>query len=251
MSEVNATKPLPLAVSEERWRQAQEWEAAFWRSQNPVAASLAARAKRLVKRALGWPKAAPGDDWNHWWAEKFENYRAIPLQLARVAELGCGPYTNLRLILPGRQVGEAWCSDPLMAEYLKFEEQWLAQAWRQGAVRVDDHAIEECVFASEDFDLVVLINVLDHVRDSVQCLWQAARITRPGGFLIVGQDLSNAEDVARTGEDIGHPIRIDEETLDAELAPRFGAVLRRVLSREEGRNPEAHYGTYLFIGRKV
>jgi hypothetical protein len=23
-----------------------------------------------------------------------------------------------------------------------------------------------------------------------------------------------------------------------------------VLSREEGRNPQAHYGTYLFIGKK-
>ncbi len=242
---------LTLAVSEERWRRAQEWEAAFWRSQNPAAAqTLAARAKRLVKRMLGRAKASPGDDWNYWWAERFENYRALPSGMESAVELGCGPYTNLRLILAGREVRRVVCSDPLIQEYLKFEERWLGQAWRRGAVEVDDHAIEECPFASEAFELVVMINVLDHVRDAMECLRQAARITRPGGWIVVGQDLSNAEDAARTGEDIGHPIRIDHDTLDAELLPKFEAVMRGVLSREEGRNPQAHYGTYLIVGRK-
>ena len=242
---------LPLAVSEQRWKQAQEWEAAFWRSQNPAPTqTLAARAKRLVKRLLGRMKAAPGDDWNHWWAERFENYRALPSRIESAIELGCGPYTNLRLILPGREVRRVVCSDPLVKEYLKFEERWLGQAWRRGAVEVDDHPIEECPFESDSFDLVVMINVLDHVRDALECLRQAARITRPGGWIVVGQDLSTAEDIARTGEDVGHPIRIDDATMDAELLTKFEAVQRRVMSREEGRNPEAHYGTYLFVGRK-
>ncbi|MCL5287188.1 MAG: class I SAM-dependent methyltransferase [Acidobacteria bacterium] len=242
---------LCLAVSEERWRKAQEWEAAFWRSQNPAAAqTLVARAKRLAKRLLGRTNASPGDDWNQWWAERFENYRALPQRMENVVELGCGPYTNMRLILPGRAVRRVVCSDPLVKEYLKFEERWLAQAWRRGAVEVDDHAIEDCPFESNSFDLVVMINVLDHVRDALNCLRQAARIARPGGFLVVGQDLSNAEDVARTGEDIGHPIRIDDATMDTELLPKFEAVQRGVLSREEGRNPAAHYGTYLFLGAK-
>lgn len=242
---------LTLAVSEERWRRAQEWEAAFWRSQNPAAAqTLAARAKRLVKRALGMRSVTEGDDWNHWWAEQFENYRALPSRMESAIELGCGPYTNLRLILPGREVRRVVCSDPLMKHYLTFEERWLGQAWRRGAVEVDDHAIEECPFESDTFDLVVMINVLDHVRDALECLRQAARIARPGGWLVVGQDLSNADDVSRTGEDIGHPIRIDHDTLDAELLPRFEPKLHRVLARAEGRNPAAHYGTYVFIGAK-
>lgn len=241
---------MTLAVSAERWKQAQEWEAAFWRSQNPQARSVLARAKRLVKRMLGRTSASPGNDWNIWWAEKFEGYRALPQRMEKAVELGCGPYTNMRLIAEGRQMNEVWCSDPLVQEYLKFEERWLAQAWRKNAVRVDDHAIEECTFPTDYFDAVVMINVLDHVRDAMECLRQAARIARPGGWLVVGQDLSNVEDVARTGEDIGHPIRIDHETLDAELLVKFEPVLRRDLSREEGRNPAAHYGTYLLIGKK-
>ncbi|MBI3663836.1 MAG: class I SAM-dependent methyltransferase [Acidobacteria bacterium] len=248
---MKSEQQLTLAVSEERWRQAQEWEAAFWRSQNPAPAqTLTARAKRLVKRLLGRTSASPGDDWNHWWAEKFDGYRVLPQRMERAIELGCGPYTNIRLIAEGRQMNEVWCSDPLVEHYLTFEERWLGQAWRRGTVEVDDHPIEECPFESDSFDLVVMINVLDHVRDALECLRQAARIARPGGWLVVGQDLSNAEDVARTGEDAGHPIRIDDATLDAALLPEFEAVLHRVLTREEGRNPEAHYGTYLFLGRK-
>jgi SAM-dependent methyltransferase len=252
MSETETSKQqLPLAVSEERWRQAQEWEAAFWRSQNPAPLqTVAARAKRLVKRALGMRTTAPGDDWNYWWAGKFENYRVLPARLENAIELGCGPYTNLRVILPGREARRVVCSDPLVKHYLTFEERWLGQAWRRGAVEVDDHAIEECPFESATFELVVMINVLDHVRDAMECLRQAARITRPGGTLIVGQDLSNADDVARTGEDIGHPIRIDHDTLNAQLLPQFDPKLHRILRREEGRNPDAHYGTYLFIGTK-
>ncbi len=252
MSETKVSREqLPLEVSAERWQQAQEWEAAFWRSQNPAASrTLTARAKRLVKRILGMRAAALGDDWNHWWAECFDGYRALPVRMERIIELGCGPYTNVRLILPGRDVRCVVCSDPLVQDYLKFEERWLAQAWRRGAVEVDAHPIEECAMASNSFDLVVMINVLDHVRDALECVRQAARIARPGGWVVVGQDLSNAADIARTGEDIGHPIRIDHEALDAELLPRFEPRLHRVLRREEGRNPEAHYGTYLFTGTK-
>ena len=242
---------LTLAVSEARWKQAQEWEAAFWRSQNPAPSKkLSARAKRLVKRALGMKKASPGDDWNNWWAEKFDGYAELPKKFESVIELGCGPYTNLRVLLPGREARRVVCSDPLVREYLKFKERWLGQAWRRHAVEVDDHPIETCVFKSETFDLVVMINVLDHVRDAMECLRQASRIARRGGWLVVGQDLSNAEDVAHTGEDIGHPIRIGAETLDAELLPKFEARMHRVLPRDEGRNPEAHCGTYLFIGTK-
>jgi len=43
---------------------------------------------------------------------------------------------------------------------------------------------------------------------------------------------------------------LDHCGLDRVLLPVFDVELRKVLSREEGRNPQAHYGTYLFIGKK-
>jgi ubiquinone/menaquinone biosynthesis C-methylase UbiE len=127
----------------------------------------------------------------------------------------------------------------------------LAEAWRKGRVFLDDHPLEECTFPSGYFDLVVLINVLDHVRDAIMCLKQVVRVTKSGGYLVVGQDLSNSEDAERTKGDIGHPIRIGHDTLDEALTPHFLRVFARVLTREEGRNPSAHYGTYILIGKKV
>jgi SAM-dependent methyltransferase len=241
---------LPLKTDRERWNQAQAWELDCWRQQEER------------RRRSGWvrrvfqsltesrPPADEGDDWNRWWAERFDGYKLIPDRLDNVVELGCGPYTNIRLILPGRQVRHCFCSDPLAREYVRFEGRWLAEAWRKGLVMIDDHPLEECPFASDYFDLVVMINVLDHVRDSIECLQEASRISRFGGLIIVGQDLTSTEDAARFADDIGHPIRMDQASLDAQLMPRFEPLLHRVLPREQGRNPEAHYGTYLFIGAR-
>lgn len=233
-----------LKVERERWHQAQVWELQTWRKQaSPIRAA--------IKSFLRGKPLSIGDDWNFWWAAQFDAYRAIPDRLENAVELGCGPYTNIRLILQGRQIKHVYCSDPLAREYVTLGRNWLARAWRSRAVLIDDHPIEECPFASGYFDLVVLINVLDHVRDAVLCLEEAVRITKERGYLIIGQDLTDEEDAARIGQDIGHPIRLTHATLDSMLTAQFDAKVRKILSREEGRNPRAHYGTCLFIGQKT
>ena len=59
---------------------------------------------RSALRALNWRRAW-GDDWNHWWKERFDGYRFLPVELGDCVELGCGPYTNTRLVLAGRRHG--------------------------------------------------------------------------------------------------------------------------------------------------
>jgi SAM-dependent methyltransferase len=121
----------------------------------------------------------------------------------------------------------------------------------RGDILVDDHAIEECPFSTDYFDLVVLINVLDHVQDAWRCLDMAVRIARPGGQIVIGQDLTDSEDALRVGEDVGHPIRIHHNDIDARLKGIVARQFHQVLPREAGRNPTAHYGTYLLIGQKL
>ncbi len=253
---IDNMEKLPLSVSLERWQQAQEWEGAYWRAQHPSRPRLLTTplkkltAKVLDKLGPGTDQPSAGDDWNHWWAGQFEHYQCLPHTFDNVIELGAGPYTNIRVILEDRTASHVICSDPLVNEYLRFKGQWLAKMWQDGKVHVDDHPLEECPFASDYFDLVVVINVLDHCRDSLACIRQAARITKPKGYLVIGQDLTNLDDVQRIGDDIGHPIRIDHDTLDTQLLPSFRKVHYKILSREAGRNPSAHYGTYVFIGQK-
>lgn len=237
-------------VSTDRWREAQRWERALWvngqrkrgwkRLVWPVAAP--------VLRAIGW-KRAWGDDWNHWWAERFDDYAFLPDELGDVIELGCGPYTNTRLVLRGRAAQRVVCSDPLVGTYTTFRGRWLADASAAGRVELDDHPIEELPFPASSFDLVVMINVLDHVRDADLCLRTAVSLVRPGGYLLLGQDLSDAADVAHHPYDVGHPIRLRREDVDRHLEP-LTPVLRNDLSREEGREPRLHYATLVFAGRR-
>lgn len=245
---VNPHKHVILNVPGERWLQAQRWEGDLWKNANRP---LRNAAKRVLQQ-LGLRKREVGDDWNHWWAERFEDYRFVPNHIGNAIEFGCGPYTNLRLIFHGRKIDHSYCSDPLLHTYLTFRYTWLSESYRRQRVLVDDHPMEQCPFASDFFDLVVLINVLDHVRDASECLNQALRVTKPDGILILGQDLTSKEDLSlpEARNDIGHPIRIDHQTLDTFLLPTFKPILNRILSREEGREPAAHYGTYLFAGSK-
>jgi SAM-dependent methyltransferase len=241
-------------VSVERWRQAQEWELKEWQVHHD---------KKGWKKAV-WPalrplfalvgsKKAVGDDWNLWWAQQFDNYRFLPSALKNYVELGCGPYTNTRLILQGRECRHAWCSYPLIKHYVQLRHNWTARAYHAGLILADDHPIEECPFASGYFDAVVMINVLDHVRDPRLCLREAARIVKKGGILILGQDLTSAEDQAnmerKYGEDVGHPILLDRKDMETALKG-FKPAIKKYLGREEGRSPETHYSTLIFAGRK-
>ena len=48
---------------------------------------------------------------------------------------------------------------------------------------------------------------------------------------------------------IGHPIRLAMEDVDRHLTG-FDAVLRKELSRDEGRDPRLHYATLIYAGTK-
>jgi SAM-dependent methyltransferase len=237
------------SVSRERWLEAQSWERELWESsaQRKGWRRAAWPVLKPVLRAVGW-KRAWGDDWNHWWAERFDHYSFLPDDLGDYIEVGCGPYTNSRLIMPGRTARRVVCSDPLADTYLQLTDRWLSMAHRKGLIEVDNHPIEDLPFAPGSFDVVVMNNVLDHVRDADLCLERSLGLLRPGGIFVFGQDLSNDDDVAFHPHDVGHPIRLAREDVDRHLAD-LDVLLRKDLSREEGRDPRLHYATLIFAGR--
>ncbi len=222
-------------ISQSRWEQAQQWELAHWRRESR---GLRAWLRRLRGRG--------GDDWNHWWAARFDNYRFIPQELDNVIELGCGPYTNVRLIVEDRSVRHLVCSDPLVLHYCALPGSWIRRAVRSGNLSLDDHAIENAPFKEKYFDLVIMINVLDHVQDAFRCLAAATSLVKPGGLLLLGQDLTAEEDDI---EDVGHPIRLHLTDILPYLT-NFEPVLQETLTRKQGRNPSVHYATLVFAGRR-
>jgi SAM-dependent methyltransferase len=239
-------------VDEVRWTAAQKWEQAFWINTEKRRARFG---KNLVWRLLsacGLKSRYRGDDSNIWWSEKFDHYSFLPCRFENAVELGCGPYTNIRHMLKVCEIEHLVLSDPLIKTYVKFPLTFIANMYRSAFCILDDHPAEDCPFASDYFDLTVMTNVLDHVQDADAALREAVRITRPGGILVIGQELSNAADAETMRSDpgqIGHPIRVDHHWLDIRLAG-FEPVKKVILSREEGRGPAHHYGTYVFAGIK-
>src|SRR5215207_9309977 len=125
-------------VSRERWLEAQAWERELWVSSQCKSGwkKAAWPVLRPILRAARWQRAW-GDDWNHWWAAEFDHYGFLPEHLGDYIELGCGPYTNTRLILPGHSASRVVCSDPLAETYLTFRDRWLATAHREGKLEID------------------------------------------------------------------------------------------------------------------
>ncbi|MGH8010357.1 MAG: class I SAM-dependent methyltransferase [Candidatus Binatia bacterium] len=242
---------MPRSVDEKRWQRAQEWELAFWlREQKPpIWKRIGLGVLGPLLRPLGSPLAT-GDDWNLWWREQFDNYEFLPRDLGDYIELGCGPYTNTRLIVKGREARRIICSDPLAREYLNFKKRWLARAHEKGLVTIDSHAIEELTLSPQSFDTVVLINVLDHVLDAERCMEIATGLLRPGGYLIFGQDLA---DPASFGNreyewfEEGHPIRLTAEDVSPWLKP-FETVLEKTVPPRDKR---LQTGVLVFAGTKL
>jgi len=243
-----------IKVSKERWQKAQKWEKNFWISAQKQRAKLGKNAIWKLFVLFGLKPKYRGDDWNYWWKEQFDEYNFLPDHVSNSVELGCGPYTNFRLINKTCSSKHLFLSDPLVRTYISFKQTFVSEMYRKGGCLIDDHSIENCPFADAYFDVTVMINVLDHVCDAELCIHNAIKITKPSGILIIGQDLTNDTDWKRIdskSEDIGHPIKVDHLWLDSLLDNQFEPVCYKILSREDGRSPQAHYGTYLFAGKKL
>ena len=212
-------------VTPARWQQAQEWE------------------REISKRI-----AAKGDDYNMWWAVRFDGYKVLKgLHFENVLEVGCGPCTNSRLILPLIKHINLYLEDPLLAQYITASNPVAALPARHLLL-----PLEHLILDDASVNLVICINVLDHVQDAEKCMERMTRVLAPGGILIIGQDLSNAEDYKlcpSSWTDVGHPIKLDRAFFDDRLTG-FTPLYDVTLTREQGRNPKCHYGTMLWIGAK-
>ncbi|MGV8130102.1 MAG: methyltransferase domain-containing protein [Methanolinea sp.] len=239
-------------IDEERWKCAQASELEFAR--NTIESS---------------------DDWNLWWNDKFDDYTILNKRhFDNVLEVGCGPHTNIRYILPKITCKKLWLEDPLIQYYITYNLNrlnsfwfFLKQYWKNERVNfllkifsnldlsvdLSSSKLENLPYRDNQMDLIICINVLDHVNDYDRCMQEIYRVLNTDGLLILGQDLSNQKDQDLCPEsytDIGHPIKLDHVIIEKSLEGKYSHLFKKILSREEGRNPGAHYGTFLGILQK-
>ena len=227
-----------IRVDHERWLLAQQYEKKTWDENFQLC-----------------------DDWNSWWKKRFEDYSLIEEHLRdkkniSIIEVGCGPFTNVRLIesvLSYSDIKKITLSDPLLESYKKIPCHVSSLFEKNPSSYSYDFFQEQLEYLShkdESFDLLICINVLDHVEDVTKCISEMKRVLKKDGLIVFGNDLTDwtkRKDPSPDGAyDQGHMMRINEEFVDESFSS-FEPLMRKIV---ESRNPEYHYGCVCFIGKK-
>lgn len=197
-------------------------------------------------------------------AELFNNFEALPVDLGSVLEIGCGPYTKLRLILetaePVRMVQSVWLNDPLIKRYLETAAQtsyngeqmcprdweffdfkfWATECF---PVRLDPYGAEK-PFPEKQFDTIIMMNVIEHVFDSIEVLNNMYNALKPGGTLIFYEEVfENPEQHV----DKCHPIKVRKHFYDKFLENFIPELQKYVPHKsKKGRAEIAFIGTKPF-----
>lgn len=199
-------KPAKLSVDDETWRMAQKAELNGW--------------------LHDWSGLT--DDRSHEHANDFKGYSQLPNDLGDVLEIGCGPFTQTRTILRGRKASRVVLSDPLAVEYKLKHPACAYKTDHLGGqpVEVVPMSGENLPF-SDDFDTVILINVLEHVQDADAVMFKAWEALRPGGLLVCGERIHEPDEpyINSTDRQL-HPIRPQLDFFDRHYA-RYTQVYRK------------------------
>lgn len=222
-----------IEVPIERWEEAQRYERRTW---------------------LEGSGRKTREDRNVEHARNFDNYAVLKGHYFDSAiEIGCGPFTNMVHILKHVKGGKVTLLDPLIDAYLThphctYKHKRLG-GWFGEKVHTVAEAIE--VFSTDQmFDLMVMINVLEHCFSASRVLERVASLTLPSGILIFHDKVvptPEIEDMVRNVYDAGHPLRVARSMILEFLSENYIELYRK---RVPIPTPIGTIGSIYFIGRK-
>lgn len=222
-------------VSAKRWTTAQKYEKTGWMERDPNAK----------------------DDRNFDHFDRFGSLDSIKDELFQkksIIELGCGPFTNLRLFSDKLNKPQVALLDPLVNDYINLEN----CSYKTGSINglaatlicssIEDFDPNKYSYAIPNkFDVVVMVNVLEHCFDVNTIFDKILSILNDGGLFIFSDVyFNNVYDLASKLYDAGHPIRLSEQKLNKFLQ-NFEPVFDKRFNKLYGQ--EWRNDIY-FIGRK-
>jgi SAM-dependent methyltransferase len=256
-----------VRVSTERWQAAQEAELKHW-----MGLGLKASNDRNDQHLVGF-------DW----------YRAIQGSTFNSAiELGCGPFTNMRLIADICYVKECTLLDPLIEHYLAHpncfytrhslslesaREPLLLKRIRRGILRrfpgmrrfvSDTRKIPirqivaspiELMPIDRKYDLLVIVNVIEHCYDIAEVFKNITAVMEKGAIIVFHDKLYSHDTVKQTvaiSYDAAHPLQVDSRSVNLFLEGNFTPVYRRIVTHSYTfLGEDISEDTLYFIGKKV
>lgn len=214
-------------VDETRWEMAQSYERKTWMVDNLNAS----------------------DDRNYEHLIRFDNYNSINHLLGKktsIIELGCGPFTNLRFILPKLNVNTITLVDPLIDDYISHPNCYYKTKKINNIDVTTINSPIEKLNINEEYDIVLMINVLEHCYDIDIIFKQIDKILKKDGVFIFSDVYFNdVENLIKNQYDAGHPLRLSTHKLSNILdnfSPIYDDRLTGLYS-QEWRNDIYFIGT--------
>jgi SAM-dependent methyltransferase len=252
-------------VSYSRWKEAQDAECNQW----------------LVNGITA------NDDRNIIHLKKFDNYSSISgLHFKNAIELGCGPFTNISLILNFLSVKEISLLDPLINEYLNhpnvcYDKNSLLVRQPEPDSSINyqinrilkkipflkksygkRHPVKNLFCTSiedldtkESFDLIVLINVLEHCYNAESVFAKISSLLNHEGILIFHDKYykdQNVEETLPIYYDAAHPLKVEGRIIEDYLNNNFQTIYKLTeLQDQTWHNIHEKRDLVYFIGRKI
>ena len=186
-----------LEVPLHRWNEAQNYERTTW--------------MQLASNC--------SDDRNYEHFNRFDSYKSIiGNDVKSVIELGCGPFTNLRTILPLLpNLTEISLLDPLLNDYLHHTH----CRYKNGQMSGYKTSIYSMPIESFDshakYDMVILNNVLEHCY-SIPIIFDKVINMMHSGSIFIFCDVTTKNEnliyVRKNLYDAGHPLKLSDEYLN-------------------------------------
>jgi SAM-dependent methyltransferase len=255
-------------VSDDRWKKAQKYEENCWFE------SLSASGDRNYQHYL-----------------TFDKYKVIGnRKFQNAIELGCGPFTNLRIISGVAPIQSIDLEDPLISKYLSHPNVRYKQAFlRTGDFALDPFLIKairkscrlfsdklanritlsrhipidtlhnvaiEDMPANKQYDLVVIINVIEHCKDIEKIFQVIKTISKPGTIFIFADKKYDGEEVYNMLKDqyyeAGHPLMVDFKLIRNFLDQNFKPLFEKTITEKgEEESLELEFDTFYYIGEKI
>ncbi|MCC6748252.1 MAG: class I SAM-dependent methyltransferase [Deltaproteobacteria bacterium] len=136
---------------------------------------------------------------------------AEPYCGGRVLEAGCGTGLILKRLAPGAQ----------QAVGIDLSSGMLSGARRRG-LSVLQGSVEHLPFPDEHFDAVVSFKVLAHVPNIRGALAEFARVTRPGGHLVL--EFYNRRSLRHLIKRVKRPTRVGSAYTDDDVFTRYDTI---------------------------
>ena len=210
-----------VEISKERWYEAQVYENKTWNIDG-----------------LG-----ASDDHNLENISQFDNFKCLKRTFENAIELGSGPFTNIYLIKDKLDIKKISILDPLLNIYIKHPNHHYQHSWITHSVPIEEF------ICKKEYDLVIMINVLEHCFNINLIFDKIREMLLPNGIFVFGDIHFSSEtiqEMSQNAYNAGHPIRMETCFLNKQLES-FPMLFRKEIKTTcAGRDAFEIY----YIGKK-